>query len=345
MGKDYYKVLNVNKNASVDEIKKSYKKLALKWHPDRVTPDKKDEAQAKFQEISQAFEVLSDPEKRKVYDQVGEEGLNGGIPTGADGASFNFSGMPQGATFHFSHSSADDIFRNFFGTSDPFAAAGESGGFGGSSGFGGMPFMASMGGGGMPRGFTNIRPTQSQALTKAPPVNHTLYVTLEDIYTGVLKRMRITKKILDASGVSTQVTVDKEIQVKPGWKDGTKITFEREGDESPGIIPADIIFTLQTKPHDRFERDGDDLIHKCSVSLYEAFSGVRKTIQTLDSRQLVIEARSVCSDTVKLYPNEGMPNTKKQIRGNLKVKFDIKVPELTAEERNQICSILKSSRK
>lgn len=60
------------------------------------------------------------------------------------------------------------------------------------------------------------------------------------------------------------VSVDKEINIKPGWKDGTKITFEREGDELPGVIPADIVFTLQAKPHDRFERDGDDLIYSVS---------------------------------------------------------------------------------
>jgi len=109
-----------------------------------------------------------------------------------------------------------------------------------------------------------------QELVKDSPINHTLFVTLEEIYSGTVKRMRITKKILDASGRTTQVSIDKEITVKPGWKDGTKITFEREGDEVPGKIPADIIFTLQTKPHDRFSREGDDLLHKMNVSLSEA---------------------------------------------------------------------------
>jgi DnaJ-class molecular chaperone len=70
MGKDYYKILGVSRSASQEEIKKAYRKLALKWHPDRVAPEKKDEAQAKFQEIGAAFDVLSDPEKKRIYDQV-----------------------------------------------------------------------------------------------------------------------------------------------------------------------------------------------------------------------------------------------------------------------------------
>jgi DnaJ family protein B protein 4 len=150
MGKDYYKILGVSKSVTQDELKKAYKKLALKWHPDRVPPDQKDVAQTKFQEIGEAFEVLSDPEKKRVYDQVGEEGLKGGIPSGdSSGSHFifqpklnhalpiYFSGGPGPGTFHFSSSSSgpggsfsfssgEDIFQRFFGTSDPFAA--ESGG-------------------------------------------------------------------------------------------------------------------------------------------------------------------------------------------------------------------------
>jgi DnaJ-class molecular chaperone len=182
--------------------------------------------------------------------------------------------MPGGArAFHFNHQSAEDIFRQFFGTSDPFAAGGgDDSPFGGGGGpfGGGFPFM--MGGmpggmaGGMPRNGGSQRAASSSARTKAPPVNHTLNVTLEELYTGTTKRMRITsKRIIDSSGNTQQVSSDKEIQVKPGWKNGTKITFENEGDEAPGIIPADIVFTLQTKPHDRFERDGDDLIYTVCV--------------------------------------------------------------------------------
>jgi len=344
MGRDYYQLLGVPRTASQDEIKKAYRKLALKWHPDRCSPDKKTEAQTKFQEIGEAFEVLSDPEKKRVYDQVGEEGLRGGFP-GGDGSSssgggggggnggFHFSSGGPGMRSHFTHSNAEDIFRSFFGTSDPFAADGDSP-FGGASG---MPFMMGgmgPGGGGMrmnmnggsghggfPHQHAARQAQQQPAKTKAAPVNHTLFVTLEDLYAGTTKRMRITsKRIVDNSGATQQVSADKEIVVKPGWKNGTKITFENEGDEAPGVVPADIVFTLQTKPHDRFERDGDDLVHECAVSLADALTGVSTSVRTLDNRVVKIEARHVAPDTVKIIPGEGMPNQKKRTRGDLKVR-------------------------
>ena len=156
------------------------------------------------------------------------------MPAGDSG--FNFSGFPGGGgggggggtRFHFSNS--DDIFRQFFGTSDPFAAGGGGddpfgrngggmGGMGGSPGMmGGMGGMPGMGGmGGMP-GMGGAGARKQQPMTKDPPVNHTLFVTLVDVFNGTTKKMRITRKLLDASGRTTQVSVDKEIAVKQGWK-------------------------------------------------------------------------------------------------------------------------------
>jgi DnaJ homolog subfamily B member 4 len=290
MGRDYYKILGVARDASQEDIKKAYRKLALKWHPDRCPPDKKDQAQSKFQEIGEAFEVLSDPEKKNIYDQVGEEGLKGGVPSdedragGVPGQSFHFSGMPGGGrTFNFHSSNPEDIFRSFFGTGDPTQAEGGDpfgfglGGMGGLPGMGGMGGMPGMGmGGGMPgmggRGMPGRGSHHSNHhQKKAEPVNYPLKVTLEELFSGTTKRVRITKKITDASGKVVQVAVEKEISVKAGWKDGTKITFEKEGDELPGVVPADIIFTIQTKPHEKFERDGDNLIYVVSSVDYLKF--------------------------------------------------------------------------
>ena len=140
MGRDFYKILGVTRSSTEQEIKKAYKKLALKWHPDRVEPAKKDEAQAKFQEIGEAFDVLTDPEKKRIYDQVGEDGLKMG---GGGGGSSEDGGMSgaggSGRTFHFrpgggGFRGADDIFREMFGTGDPFAADSD-----GSGDFGGFP--------------------------------------------------------------------------------------------------------------------------------------------------------------------------------------------------------------
>jgi len=255
--------------------------------------------------------------------------------------------MPAGTSFHFTRMDPNDIFRNFFGTSDPFSAGGGSGSgmFGddirGASSFGGPGFthFGGMGGSRVP---------QQAAQTKAPPVHHTLHVTLEDLFTGTTKKMRITKKVTDgASGRTTQATVDKEIEIRAGWKDGTKVTFEREGDEVPGVIPADIVFTLQTKPHSRFQRDADDLLYTCHVPLEDAISGrgINSSVQHLDGRTVpIVVSGPVTPVTEKLVPGEGMPNLKKRTRGDLRVKFDIVFPELQSRDRLQIASILRDAR-
>lgn len=168
MGADYYKVLGIPRDAGEDEIKKAYKKMALKWHPDRNGGS--EEASKKFKEISEAFEVLSDKNKRTIYDQVGEEGLKGG--GSAPGAGFpgfaSSSGFPGGSTFTFTSgpggaptggyapSDPQKIFEHIFSQFGGFGGMGGSGGMGGMGGspsFGGMGGSPSFGGMGGSSGF------------------------------------------------------------------------------------------------------------------------------------------------------------------------------------------------
>jgi DnaJ-class molecular chaperone len=112
-------------------------------------------------------------------------------------------------------------------------------------------------------------PSQTQRKkTQDPPIEHELFVTLEEIATGTTKKMKISRKVLNPDGRSTR-SEDKvlTIDIKPGWKQGTKITFPREGDQSPATIPADIIFIIKDKPHPTFRRDGADLIYTAKISL------------------------------------------------------------------------------
>ncbi|XP_077979258.1 dnaJ homolog subfamily B member 6-like isoform X7 [Glandiceps talaboti] len=114
---DYYKVLGVARNSTDDEIKKAYRKLALKWHPDK-NQDKKDEAEKKFKEISEAYQVLSDKKKKEIYDKYGAEGLNGAAGPADFGTDFHDD---FGSFFHFDFKTPDEVFRDFFGGRDPFA--------------------------------------------------------------------------------------------------------------------------------------------------------------------------------------------------------------------------------
>ncbi|XP_037549879.1 dnaJ homolog subfamily B member 6b [Nematolebias whitei] len=113
---EYYQILGVRKNATQEDIKKAYRKLALKWHPDK-NPDNKEEAEKKFKELSEAYEVLSDENKRSLYDRYGKEGLSG-VGGGGGGGGGHFDHFGGGG---FTFRNPDDVFREFFGGRDPFA--------------------------------------------------------------------------------------------------------------------------------------------------------------------------------------------------------------------------------
>ncbi|XP_028777433.1 dnaJ homolog subfamily B member 4-like [Neltuma alba] len=336
MGVDYYKVLQVDKNATDEDLKKAYRKLAMKWHPDK-NPNNKKEAEAKFKQVSEAYEVLSDPQKRAVYDQYGEEGLKGQVPPpDAGGASFFHPGNGP-TTFRFNPRNADDIFAEFFGFSSPFGGMGGGGGMrGGSRSFGGMfgdDIFSSFGEG---------RP-MSQGPRKAPPIENTLPCSLEELYKGTTKKMKISRELVDASGKTLPVEEILTIEIKPGWKKGTKITFPEKGNEQPNVTPADLVFIIDEKPHSVFTRDGNDLIVTQKISLAEALTGYTVHLTTLDGRTLNIPINNVIHPTYEeVVPKEGMPIAKDPSRrGNLRIKFNIKFPtRLTSEQKAGIKRLL-----
>ncbi|KAJ6366598.1 hypothetical protein OIU77_003061 [Salix suchowensis] len=263
MGVDYYKILQVDKTATDDDLKKAYRKLAMKWHPDK-NPNNKKDAEAKFKQISEAYEVLSDIQKRAVYDQYGEEGSKG---------------------------------ADFFGFSGPFGGMG-----GGNGGMRGTRFPNGMlgdnifssfgeGGGGS---------MHQSAPRKSPPIEKRLLCSLEELYKGATKRMKISRDIVDASGKTMQVEEILTIDIKPGWKKGTKITFPEKGNEQPNTIPADLVFVVDEKSHPVFTH----------------------------GRNLTIPINTVIHPNYEeVVPREGMPIQKDPTRrGNLKIKFNIKFP-------------------
>ncbi|MEQ2277910.1 DnaJ subfamily B member 5, partial [Xenotaenia resolanae] len=292
MGKDYYKTLGIPKSSNEDEIKKAYRRMALRFHPDKNTDPN---AEEKFKEIAEAYEVLSDPKKRVVYDQLGEEGLK----TGGSSS----SGAPGSSTHHYTfHGDPHATFASFFGGSNPFDMFfGSSRSHSRSNGF---PFHNDHSNGaeqdtemdeddpfahfgrqfGFPGGMNNGFPGEGRRRRGAAPserlgtnrkhqdapVVHELKVSLEEIFHGCTKRMKITRRRLNPDGRSLR-TEDKilNIVIKKGWKEGTKITFPKEGDETPENIPADIVFVLKDKGHVHFKRDGSNVIYNCKITLKE----------------------------------------------------------------------------
>lgn len=339
---DYYKILGVPKTADDDQLKKAYKKLALKWHPDR-NPDNKDEANRRFKEISEAYEVLSDKNKRAVYDQYGEEGLKSGMGAGEAGGHPFAGGFPPGAgggggNFYFTSrpgrggafrpSSADDIFRQFFGGANPFMdmEMDEEEGFH-------HPHHPHRHGGF--RGFA------------APePVRKVLPCSLEDLYCGTTKKLRVTRKLMDASGKSIPSEKILTIEVKPGWKSGTKIKFAGEGDEMPDGRSQDIEFILQENPHPTFKRDGDNLITDLRLTLLESLTGFNRPLRMLDGKEINISNRQVTKPEQEIrFTGRGMPISKNPAqKGDLIVKVHVDFPtSLTEEQKSALKSLLPSS--
>ncbi|KAL7720176.1 J domain-containing protein [Entamoeba marina] len=246
MGRDFYQILGVNKNVSEAELKKAYKKLALKWHPDR-NPDNQKEAGEKFKEIAEAYSVLSDPKKKEIYDRYGEDGLKAGV-NGTEGFPGGMHGYPGGFTFT---TSGDfdpfEVFESMFGGSRGFSKRKKTGSGTRSFHMGGMP-------GGFPFGMDDFEDDDmegrySYQQRKGKDVTANLNCTLEELYSGCKKVRKITKNVDKGRGMVTKESNTVDINVLPGWKDGTKIRFDEYGDEEPGITPGDIVFVIKSIPH------------------------------------------------------------------------------------------------
>lgn len=324
-----YDLLGVSPSAGENEIKKAYRKAALKYHPDKPTGDTE-----KFKEISEAFDILSNEDKRQIYDDYGLDAARGNAPAGGAGGN-PFAGAGHGGGgggFHFggngfSQADAFNIFSQMggFGMNDDFGGSFGGGGFGGGmpggfgGGFGGQQF-----GGGRQR-----RPDPDTVTIPLP-------VSLEDIFNGATKKMKLSRK--NANGIKESKVM--EIKIKPGWKAGTKITFANEGDYQPECQARQTIqFVLEEKPHPVFKRVDNDLSITVPLTFKESLLGFEKDITTIDGRRIPFGRLSpVQPSTTNTYPGLGMPISKSPgQRGDLIINFKVDYPiSLTAEQKQAI---------
>lgn len=355
---DFYKELGLSKGCTQSDIKKAYKKLALKYHPDRNK-----NGEEKFKKINNAYQVLSDPKKREMYDRFGEQGLN-----------------DQG----FSYENAEDIFSQMFGGGSPFG-----GGGGGPFGQGG-PF------GGFGGGARENRKKQKQ---RGKDALYDVNVELKDFYLGKTKKFKITKKVKcdkclgvgtksgrspdtcktckGSGNVTEQRTVgpgfvqqtvrdcytcngtgekiaesDKcvtckgttvvvktepiSFNIRPGMENGEVFQFSGQADAGKNIIPGDVIFKLHEKPHPFYTRKRENLFIKYTLGLKEALCGTSISIEQLDGKKLNVALNPgevLQSGDVKKILGKGMPiKNSSGSYGDLYIEFEVEFPQALQDD-------------
>jgi DnaJ family protein A protein 2 len=338
----YYEVLGVSNTASQDELKKAYRKAAIKNHPDKGGDPEK------FKELSQAYEVLSDPEKREIYNQYGEDGLK--------------EGMGGSGDFH----NPFDIFEQFFG----------GGAFGGSSSrvrrqkrgedvvhtlkvsledvYNGATKKLSLS--------RNVICSKCKGKGSKSGAPGTCYgchgvgmrTITRQIGLGMIQQMNTVCPECRGSGEiisdrdrcpscrANKVVQEKkvlEVHIEKGMQHGQKIVFQGEADEAPGTVTGDIVFILQVKEHPRFKRKYDDLFIEHTISLTEALCGFQFVLTHLDGRQLLIKSNPgeiIKPGQHKAINDEGMPQHGRPfMKGRLFVEFNVEFPEAGAFSPDQ----------
>ncbi|KAI3984609.1 hypothetical protein MKX01_040486 [Papaver californicum] len=348
----YYEVLGVSKNATQDELKKAYRKSAIKNHPDKGGDPEK------FKEIAQAYEVLNDPERRDIYDQYGEDALKEGMGGGGGGGHNPF-----------------DIFESFFGG---------GGGFGGGSSRGrrqkqgedvvhtlkvsledlynGTEKKLSLSRNAL-CSKCNGKGSKSGASSRCAGCQGSgMKISTRQIGPGMIQQMQhicpecrgsgevINEKDKCQQCKGNKVTKEKkvlEVHVEKGMQHAQKIVFEGQADEAPDTVTGNIVMVLQLKEHPKFKRKFDDLYVEHSLSLTEALCGFQFAITHLDGRQLLIKSNPgeiIKPGQHKAINDEGMPQYQRPfMKGRLYILFNVDFPDpgvLSPEQCRKLETIL-----
>ena len=313
---EYYEALGVGKTASPEEIKKAYRKLALKYHPDKNPGDKK--AEEKFKEISEAYAVLSDAEKRKQYDSFGSAGFR-------------------------QRYSQEDIFRNF-----DLGDILRQFGFGGTGG--GARFRTNVNMGGMDGGqfsfFQNAgggRPGPSpghgggrSGFEKGEDLNSQITVNLEDVLHGTERNISLRR------GSQTQ---NVSVKIPKGIEAGKKLRLREQGHPSPyGGPTGDLYLKVEVAPHPIFKREGDDLVVGKSISFSDACLGCSVEVESLEKKKFKIKVPPGSGNDTRLrVKGFGMPAGPIGERGDLYVQIAVAVPKTLSPAQRELVEKLREN--
>ncbi len=297
--KDYYKILGVDKQASQQDIKKSYRKLARKHHPD-VNPGDKN-AESRFKEINEAYEALSDPEKRQKYDELGSSYQQwqhmGGDPRGFDWSQWTGGGaQPAGGRVHVEYGDLSDILGGG-GFSDFFQNI--FGGTAGSSAY-----------------------EQQPRARRGRDLEQPVEITLEEAYSGTKRLLQIGKQKL-------------EVSIPAGVDTGSRVRISGKGEAGSGGARGNIYLSIQVLLHSTFERRGDDLYVAVPVGLYTAVLGGEIAVPTLKSQVMLKIPPETQAGKLFRLKGLGMPNLKNpKLSGDLYAEVQIALPRaLTSKEK------------
>lgn len=301
--KDFYAVLGVSKSSSPEEIKKSYRKLAMKYHPDKNPGDKKAEEQ--FKEISEAYEVLSDPKKKEMYDQFGFAGAGAGANYSGAGGPFGGFG---GAGGYQSGEDFQDIFGDMFGDI-----------FGGRAG------------GGFQRG---RRPS------KGSDLRYTLNINFEESAIGTDKVISFLR-VRNGRDESTRLSV----KVPAGVKQGQRLKLAGEGDASPnGGENGDLYVIVQVQEHELFTREDDDVQIDVPVSYTDAILGGEIEVPTLTGRVALKINPGTASGQILRLKGKGFPKSGGFGNGDMRVRILVDTPNsLNARQKELLQELAKGA--
>lgn len=320
---DYYETLGVSRSATQEEIQRAYRKLARKYHPD-VNKDKS--AEAKFKQINEAYEVLSDPDKRSKYNELGENwkaGQEFRPPPGWSGSGAGGRGGPgNGQEFHFEGGDFSDFFEALFGR------MGQGGMGGGGRGFPGFE--------GAPHGFGRAGAAAAQ---QGQTVETDVIVTLSEAIHGTSRQVTLRPA---QDGKEKTITV----RIPPGTTDGT--TIRARGQGGPGLgggPPGDLLLHVHLAPDPRFKVEGHDVITQVPVTPWEAALGAKVPVETLDGTvTLTLPPGSQSGQKLRLR-GKGMPKRGTNEAGDLLAQVKIVVPKtLSPRERELFEALQKESK-